>query len=195
MILAVKSGERVSLRELERGHVDDLHRLYTDPVVTFNLSFDSRTLVEVGSLITRMAEAARAKPRTEYLLAAHLADGTFIGVARLALDTDPVDLEEATATPHSAQLGGALSAAHWGHGYGTEVANILMDLGFNDLGLHRLWGARGPENEASRKLMEAIGMNEESRLRDHVFTNGAWRDSVVHSILRDEYLDPNRARR
>ena len=42
--------------------------------------------------------------------------------------------------------------------------------------------------EASARLMSRLGMREEGRIRHHVFVRGAWRDSVVHSILEDEWV-------
>ncbi len=49
------------------------------------------------------------------------------------------------------------------------------------------WGARSPLNEISARTMLAVGMIEEGRIRGHLFTRGAWRDSIVYSILSDEY--------
>jgi hypothetical protein len=34
-----------------------------------------------------------------------------------------------------------------------------------------------------------LGFTYEGRLRDHVFTNRVWRDSLLHSILDHEWLD------
>jgi RimJ/RimL family protein N-acetyltransferase len=35
--------------------------------------------------------------------------------------------------------------------------------------------------------MTKLGMVEEGRIRGHLLVRGAWRDSVVHSILEDEW--------
>jgi RimJ/RimL family protein N-acetyltransferase len=35
--------------------------------------------------------------------------------------------------------------------------------------------------------MNAAGMIEEGTIRGHLYTRGAWRDSIVHSILREEF--------
>jgi len=32
-------------------------------------------------------------------------------------------------------------------------------------------------------------MIKEGTIRGHLFTRGAWRDSVVHSILREQFAD------
>jgi RimJ/RimL family protein N-acetyltransferase len=101
-----------------------------------------------------------------------------IGFGRVALD------------PHqqrAATFGFALCPDAWGVGYGLETVRLLLGLGFEDLGLHRIWGARSPLNEASAKTMAAAGMTEEGTIREHIYKAGRWRDSVVHSMLEREW--------
>jgi RimJ/RimL family protein N-acetyltransferase len=80
----------------------------------------------------------------------------------------------------------------WRQGFGIELGQLLLRLGFDELGLHRLWGARSPENSVSDRLMLKLGMVEEGRIRHHLQIGGQWRDSVVHSILEDEWRSANR---
>jgi len=103
---------------------------------------------------------------------------TLIGYGRLAMD------------PHqqrAATFGFALRPDTWGVGYGLETVRLLLGFGFEDLGLHRIWGARSPLNEASAKTMTAAGMVQEGIIRAHIKKAGGWRDSVVHSMLDDEW--------
>jgi RimJ/RimL family protein N-acetyltransferase len=74
-----------------------------------------------------------------------------------------------------------------GVGYGVETVRLLLGFGFEDLGLHRIWGARSPLNEASAKTMASAGMVQEGTIRAHIQKAGRWRDSVVHSMLDDEW--------
>ena len=83
----------------------------------------------------------------------------------------------------AAKLGYAIHADHWGHGYATDAARTLASFGFADLGLHRITAAIGPDSAASIAVATRIGMRHEGRLRDHVFTDKAWRDSLRYSIL------------
>ncbi|MGW1073120.1 GNAT family N-acetyltransferase [Streptomyces sp. NPDC002537] len=69
-------------------------------------------------------------------------------------------------------MGFALRPDVWGVGYGLETVQLLLGLGFEDLDLHRTWGARSPLNEASAKTMLRAGMVEEERIREHVQKNG-----------------------
>ena len=63
----------------------------------------------------------------------------------------------------------------------------MLDFGFGLLGLHRISAACAPDNIASQRVVEHLGMQHEGRIRDHVFTNGAWRDSVTFSLLEHEW--------
>jgi RimJ/RimL family protein N-acetyltransferase len=179
-------GERITLREFTEDDVDAVLVVYGDPIVTEHLSFEPRTRDQVAKTIETVTTAACAEPRTEYSLAAALADtGETVGFARLAVDAQHPGQS-------SGQLGFTLRADTWGQGLGAETVTLLLRLGFEDLGLHRLWGARSPDNVVSDRLMRKLGMIEEGRIRHHLWVHGAWRDSVVHSILEEEWRTPAR---
>jgi ribosomal-protein-alanine N-acetyltransferase len=63
----------------------------------------------------------------------------------------------------------------------------MITFGFATLGLHRITAAVGPDNAPSITVVKKLGFTREGRLRDHVFTNGAWRDSELYSILVHEW--------
>ena len=153
--------------------------IYGSPEATQHLSFEPRTREQVGRIVARSIASATVKPRTEYVLAViERQTDELIGFGRLALD------------PHQqrgATIGFALRPDAWGVGYGLEMVRLLLSVGFDDLGLHRVWGARSPLNEASAKTMRAAGMVEEGTIREHVLKAGRWRDSVVHAILDREW--------
>lgn len=170
-------GPQLSLRELREDDTDALLAVYGSEQATEHLSFEPRTREQVETIVADTIRHASAEPRTVYGLAITLSDSPgLVGYARLAVEAH-----------RAGQIGFALSPEHWGRGYGAETVRLLLLLGFRDLGLHRIWGARSPKNLASAAVMLKNGMMEEGRIRDHVFTHGAWRDSVVHSILEDDW--------
>ncbi|GAA3985820.1 GNAT family N-acetyltransferase [Streptomyces plumbiresistens] len=174
-----RSSQRLSLRELTIDDVDAVFTIYGDQEATEHLSFEPRTRDQVSQIVARSIASATAEPRSEYALAVIERDtNTLIGYGRLAMD------------PHqqrAATFGFALRPEAWGVGYGLETVRLLLGLGFEDLGLHRIWGARSPLNEASAKTMTAAGMVQEGIIRAHIQKAGRWRDSVVHSMLDDEW--------
>lgn len=173
-------GDTLRLRELRRSDVEDLVQVYGNPEAVRHLSFTPRTAEQCATLIEGAVADTEAPERSVYMLAVAKGDG-LVGAARLAVDE----------RPHSAQIGFALHPDLWGRGLGTELVHLLLQLGFRELGLSRVWGARSPENEASAKAMLRCGMVEEGRIRRHLWTRGAWRDSIVHSILDDEWNPPS----
>ncbi|MFE5923553.1 GNAT family N-acetyltransferase [Streptomyces sp. NPDC056468] len=174
-----RSSQRLALRELTIDDVDAVFAIYGNREATEHLSFEPRTREQVGQIVVRSMASATADPRSEYALAiVGRAKDDVIGFGRIA--TDPHQQRAAT-------FGFALRPNSWGVGYGLETVRLLLGFGFEELELHRIWGARSPINEASAKTMAAAGMVEEGTIRGHILKAGRWRDSVVHAILADEW--------
>lgn len=75
---------------------------------------------------------------------------------------------------------------YWGKGYATETAEALLDFGFDELELHRIYAKCDIKNEQSKNVLEKIGMEQEGILREHKRIDGRWRSSYVYSILENE---------
>lgn len=71
-------------------------------------------------------------------------------------------------------------------GYTRAAVKALIAHAFDDMGLHRLEAACIPSNHASRALLRGVGFQEEGVARSYLRINGAWRDHVIHALLRDE---------
>ena len=93
----------------------------------------------------------------------------------------------ASSSVSSAKLGYAVAADHWGQGYASDAVSLMLDFAFGSFSLHRVTAAIGPDNTASQAVVEKLGFVREGVLRNHVFTNRAWRDSVLYSLLHSEW--------
>lgn len=80
-----------------------------------------------------------------------------------------------------------INPQYWGNGYATEVAEYLLQFGFNELKLHRIYATCDPRNIASSRVLEKIGMKYEGRMRDTLLIRDGWRDSLLYSILDKEW--------
>ncbi len=79
------------------------------------------------------------------------------------------------------------SRGFWEKGYATEASRALMDFGFAELGLHRIFATCDPANTASAHVLEKLGMKREGRLREHKWSKGKWRDSFLYAMLEQEW--------
>jgi ribosomal-protein-alanine N-acetyltransferase len=180
------TGPRLVLREFAKADATALHAIYGDALTTEHLSFEPRTPEQVVAIVDRIIASAKAEPRVDYSLAVCLGDGELIGMGRLALGKPDAagPLAGLDPTAVSAQFGLAIGADHWHRGYGREALDLLLDYAFDTLGVEEVWGARGPANQASKKLMERRGFTETITIKDHITKNGVPRDSIVHVLDR-----------
>ena len=87
-----------------------------------------------------------------------------------------------------AELGWAFHPDHGGRGYATEAVRALLRICFEDLRLHRVTASCFADNEASRRLMERVGMRRETHtLRESLHRSGEWLDGMGYAILADEW--------
>ncbi|MGH3916812.1 MAG: GNAT family N-acetyltransferase [Pseudonocardiaceae bacterium] len=166
----------VTLREFSSDDLEKVAALVGDDRVTDSLSFNSRSRDEAAEMLGGIISRAKQQPRTEYYFAVVTIEEGLVGFARLGLDG-----------VQAAKLGYAIAADYWRRGYATDAARTLIDFGFRTLDLHRISAAMGPDNTASIALAHRLDMTYEGRIRDHVHTNGQWRDSLLYSVLADEW--------
>ena len=170
------TGDKVRLREFRLEDLDDADAILGDDRVTGGCPSTLEPVSSKPRCSPAPSNAPNTPPRTEYYLAVttHI-DERMIGFVRLGI-----------GGVQAAKLGAAIAAAHRGHGYALDATRTIINFGFATLGLHRISGAIGPDNAASIALVTRLGFTHEGRLRDHVFTNGAWRDSILYSLLAHE---------
>ena len=174
----ILEGERTRIREFRLDDADDCAVIIGDDRVTSFLSFDSRPPEAGVAMVEHAAKAAAVDPRSEFYMGVTTEDNdTVIGFIRLAL-----------TGVKAAKLGYAIHADHWHKGYASDAVSTMIAYGFDSLGLHRITAAIGPDNKRSIDLVERIGFKHEGLLRDHVFTNGEWRDSELYSMLISDRL-------
>lgn len=68
-----------------------------------------------------------------------------------------------------------------------EALQPILHYGFASMQLNRIEAMVGPDNAASRKLVQYFGFTEEGRLRAHYIKDGDIQDSIVYGLLRNEF--------
>ena len=81
----------------------------------------------------------------------------------------------------------------------TEAATAIVDWGFRELGLAKVYGNSDLRHVASWRVMEKIGMTREGVLRSHRRAREGRSDRVYYGILREDweaaYADDSGGRR
>ncbi len=91
-------------------------------------------------------------------------------------------------SPNSkAMLGYAIACVYWNQGLMTEAAAAVVDWGFAQLGLAKVYSFADVENAGSWRVMEKIGMSREGTLRSHGVLRGVRQDFHYYGVLRHEW--------
>ncbi|SCC47218.1 Acetyltransferase, GNAT family [Bacillus cereus] len=86
-----------------------------------------------------------------------------------------------------AEIGYELDDTYWRQGYATEALQAILGYGFETLQLIRIAAVVYVENKASQKLLSKAGFQEEGLLRKHMIQNGVAHDTILYSLLKEEW--------
>lgn len=92
------------------------------------------------------------------------------------------------AEPQTYEIGWAFGRTHQGKGYATEAGRALLAHAFRSLNAHRVIATCQPENPASWRVAEKLGLRREAHFREHLYRGpGIWWDEYFYALLADEY--------
>ncbi|CAB61817.1 MULTISPECIES: GNAT family N-acetyltransferase [Streptomyces] len=103
------------------------------------------------------------------------------------------DLHVRSHTQRQGEISYIVHPRVWGQGIGTEIGRSLLSLGFDRWGLHRIRATCDPRNQASSRVLTKLGMTYEGRHRHTAWIRDGWRDSLVFSIIEDEWHEATRS--
>lgn len=170
------SNERVSLREFISMDWEAVHTYASLEEACRYQPWGPNTIEDSKVFVEQVLQAACQQPRKRYALAIEV-NGSIIGAGEISVEDFQHQVGELAYIVHP---------AYWGQGIATGVAQLLIEFGFRELGLHRIQATCDYRNIGSAKVLEKVGMTKEGRLREHLLIKDGWRDSYLYSILESD---------
>ncbi len=172
--------ERLILRGMRVSDAEDMYAYARHPSVTEYLTWSPHaSLDETREYLTYIGQRYRTGDFYDWSLIC-AADGHMIGTCGFTSFNCPAD---------SAEIGYVLNPAYQGQGLATEAVRRVLAFGFEELNLHRIEARFMEGNDASRRLMERVGMSFEGYARESMRVKGKYRTIGTCAILRHEYLN------
>ena len=141
---------RLVLREMTLDDLDDLCELDGDPeVMRFIDGGRTRTREQIRPRLERILDGYREHPGRGFFAAVDKASGRFLGWFHL---------RPYRHAPEMLELGYRLRRDVWGRGLATEGSKALVAYGFETFGVPRIVADTVPENRASMRVMEKVGL-------------------------------------
>lgn len=170
---------RLTLRPVTPDDLDDVHAYQRRPdVVRWMLGAEPHTREQARASVLAMAAETELRREGDCLT---LAAATGTGVI------GTVELVWRSETDRTAELGYAFNPDHSGRGLATEAAAALLDWGFTEFGLHRIYARCHARNDRSARLMARLGMRQEARHVQSYLFHGEWADRLVYATLAHEW--------
>ena len=167
---------RLLLRPFQRRDRYDVQRILSNPQVNATLldipvpfSLDHAEL---------WIQAARDGMRQGIVFPFALVlkrDGWLLGCADIELQADH----------NRGDIAYWLDPAYWGQGYTSEAASRIIDWGFEQLELHRVYAQCLHSNIASAKVMQNAGLSHEAFQRQSIIKDGQFMDIDIYGLTRD----------
>ncbi|MFJ1541566.1 GNAT family N-acetyltransferase [Micromonospora chalcea] len=173
--------ERVRLRPPTPDDAPAMFRLDSDPELHLVTDDEPFLPQHVGQVRARLEKRAGEQPDARSsvsLLAETVADGTFLGVGTLW---------GINVFNGFAHLGITLVPEARGHGYGTEVIQLLCRYGFRNRNLRRLEIETLAGNTAMRRTAERCGFVHEGTQRERGYDGDGFADMAIYGLLRRDW--------
>jgi RimJ/RimL family protein N-acetyltransferase len=142
---------RLALHDITSYHTNELYELDSDPrVMRYIGSGRPSTREQIDAAMQRLPRAYAIYPGLGTWRATCRDNGDFIGWFALKYVPGTAEVEVGYRLRHGA----------WGRGFATEAARELVRYGFDDLGLKRIIGVTHPDNLASQRVLQKIGLTD-----------------------------------
>jgi RimJ/RimL family protein N-acetyltransferase len=95
--------------------------------------------------------------------------------------------------PRTFEIGWIFDPRFHRQGFATEAATALLRYGFETLALHRIIATCQPENVASWRVMEKVGLRREAHFRQCIPVDDAtWWDEYFYALLEEDWFANSR---
>lgn len=171
---------RLTLRPFSRDDLDELFAIQSRPEVSRFLYWEPRDVEQVR-------QALQNKTRQSVLR--DEGDGLALAVVWREIDTlvGEVSLTWLSREHRQGEIGFVFHPGYQGKGLAREAAEVMLRLGFAELGLHRIVGRCDAHNIPSARLLERLGMRREAHFVHNEVFKGEWGEEFVYATLFDEW--------
>lgn len=164
---------QITLRSWHLDDVDDLVTLANNQNIAKFMAdvFPHPYTIENGKTFIGFATS---NPNSKIF--AIIVDGKPVGSIGLHLQTDILR--------KNAEIGYWLGEAYWGKGIIAKAIPQIIDYGFNNMDIVRIFARIFGTNVASQKVVEKCGFILEGKYEKTLFKNGEYLDELIYAIRK-----------
>jgi len=171
--------KRLLLRDLQMEDLPQLHSYACREEVVRFMEWGPNTEDDTKKFLEISIELNNKNPRLDYELAIVLeSEDRILGGGGIHVSN---------RLNNEGWIGYCFHDHNWGKGYATEFANALVEFGFSELNLNRIFATTDPGNAASQHVLKKVAMKHEGTMREHKLVRGAYRDTELFAVVKKDF--------
>ena len=146
--------ERLILRELEHTDTNDLFEMDSDPEVHLYIENNPvKSIDEITKVIEMLKKQYKENGIARWAVVDKLTNEC-IGWSGLKYFNQPLNKNN-----NFYELGYRFKKKHWGKGFATESSIAILDYGFANLNVDKIFAITDPKNANSKKVLSKLGFD------------------------------------
>ena len=176
-------GEKIFLRPIEVEEILEIAKLFVkwfnDEIVTYFM-FTGQKPQNTEQIVEQLKKELKEENNAVFLVV-DLETKKPIGYA---------GLYEINSTTKKAEFRVLIGDKDfWSRGYGTEIIELIKYYGFDRLNLNRIYLGYTANNKSASKAYQKAGYVFEGILKEDIYRNSQYYDSIRMAILRKNYYE------
>jgi RimJ/RimL family protein N-acetyltransferase len=171
-------GEKVILRDFRQEDIGGMRAWCNDPAITRFLGSRYTAPIPWEQTEAELNRYLNGDAGGYNLVVAERETGKYLGQCALFM----IDQQS-----RKAELAIVLAPGNLEKGYGSEAMRLLLQFGFGEVNLNRIWLTVNINNLRAIHVYEKAGFTREGVFRQDRYIGGRYEDVVVMSVLREEF--------
>lgn len=177
--MEILKNDIVKLIPMELAHVDGLFQAAQDERIWTHMSVELLTRESVELYVTDAVNKRESGTDFAFVIVDAQSDQIIGATWYLDISLQHKRLEIGSTW---------LNPSYWRTNLNTNCKYLLLQYGFEELGMQRIQIKTGHENIRSQQAIERLGATKEGVLRNHMIRKeGTIRHTVMYSIIQEEW--------
>ena len=168
--------ERLRLGKIEPQYIPQIVQYANNKVISDNLLSFSHPYFEKDAQAWIEMSNTGFEAKTNYIFAIYRHMAEFIGGIGLHLDK----------AHNKAEIGYWIGEPFWNQGFASEAGKAVIEFGFKELSINKIFAVHFLFNPASEKVLKKIGMRKEAKLKHHYLKNGNYEDVNQYAVFKKD---------
>jgi [ribosomal protein S5]-alanine N-acetyltransferase len=171
----ILTTDRLILRKVITTDAESVYKLRNDPkTVEYTARPPYQNIQEAIAMVDKMEESYLQSEGISWAITLKNSDTMIGGIGFWRLIREH----------YRAEIGYSLLFPFWNQGIMSEALAVVLDFGFNQMGIHSVEANLNPNNLPSERILLKSGFVKEGYFRENYYFNGRFDDTLTYGKVK-----------